>query len=316
MTRKPLISGNWKMNHNHFEAIQTVQKLAYLVGKEELEAAMLRLAGSRRSSRVEAVLQLGELRRRQGRFTEADALLAQAEFNPTAVVGRSLIRLDSGDAAGAWSAIRSALDSIPSVNRLDRAHLLYPAVRAAHAAGDVLAASGAAAELRSTADAVATDPLLALAASAEAVLVDHTDAVAPLREAVRRFTRAGLRYDEGESRLRLAEALIGSGETATGGEQLALAEVLLGELSAAAALERTRHLAATLAQHPDGPLTARELEVLLLVSRGQSNKSIADELVVSEHTVHRHVSNILAKLGQSSRAGAASYAISAGMLEP
>jgi triosephosphate isomerase len=37
--RKPLISGNWKMNHNHFEAIQTVQKLAYLVGKDELEAA-------------------------------------------------------------------------------------------------------------------------------------------------------------------------------------------------------------------------------------------------------------------------------------
>lgn len=39
MTRKPLISGNWKMNHNHFEAIQSVQKLAYLVGKDELEAA-------------------------------------------------------------------------------------------------------------------------------------------------------------------------------------------------------------------------------------------------------------------------------------
>ncbi len=39
MTRKPLISANWKMNHNHFEAIQTVQKLAYLVGKDELELA-------------------------------------------------------------------------------------------------------------------------------------------------------------------------------------------------------------------------------------------------------------------------------------
>ena len=37
--RKPLISGNWKMNHNHFEAIQTVQKLAYLVGKDELNIA-------------------------------------------------------------------------------------------------------------------------------------------------------------------------------------------------------------------------------------------------------------------------------------
>ena len=36
--RRPLISGNWKMNHNHFEAIQSVQKLAYLLGKDELEA--------------------------------------------------------------------------------------------------------------------------------------------------------------------------------------------------------------------------------------------------------------------------------------
>ena len=35
--RRPLISGNWKMNLNHYEAIQTVQKLAYLVGKDELE---------------------------------------------------------------------------------------------------------------------------------------------------------------------------------------------------------------------------------------------------------------------------------------
>ncbi|MEI8241488.1 MAG: triose-phosphate isomerase [Actinomycetota bacterium] len=37
MTRRPLISGNWKMNHNHFEAIQTTQKLSYLVSKAELE---------------------------------------------------------------------------------------------------------------------------------------------------------------------------------------------------------------------------------------------------------------------------------------
>src|SRR4249919_2017237 len=35
--RRPLISANWKMNLNHFEAIQTVQKLAYLVGKDDLE---------------------------------------------------------------------------------------------------------------------------------------------------------------------------------------------------------------------------------------------------------------------------------------
>jgi triosephosphate isomerase len=38
-SRKPLISGNWKMHHNHFEAIQTVQKLSYLLGKDAYDAA-------------------------------------------------------------------------------------------------------------------------------------------------------------------------------------------------------------------------------------------------------------------------------------
>ena len=37
-TRKPLISGNWKMHHNHFEALQLVQKLSYLLTKDDYEA--------------------------------------------------------------------------------------------------------------------------------------------------------------------------------------------------------------------------------------------------------------------------------------
>ncbi|OWY60614.1 hypothetical protein B7486_68245, partial [cyanobacterium TDX16] len=36
--RKPLISGNWKMHHNHFEAIQVVQKLSYLLDKDDYGA--------------------------------------------------------------------------------------------------------------------------------------------------------------------------------------------------------------------------------------------------------------------------------------
>ena len=36
-SRRPLISGNWKMHQNHFEAIQFLQKLAYLVGKDDFE---------------------------------------------------------------------------------------------------------------------------------------------------------------------------------------------------------------------------------------------------------------------------------------
>jgi DNA-binding NarL/FixJ family response regulator len=55
-------------------------------------------------------------------------------------------------------------------------------------------------------------------------------------------------------------------------------------------------------------LTARELEVLRLVAGGRSNREIASELVLSEHTVARHLPNIFAKLGVSSRTAASAFA--------
>jgi DNA-binding NarL/FixJ family response regulator len=55
-------------------------------------------------------------------------------------------------------------------------------------------------------------------------------------------------------------------------------------------------------------LTSRELEVLGLVASGKTNRVIAADLVISETTVARHVSNIFAKLGVSSRAAATAYA--------
>jgi DNA-binding CsgD family transcriptional regulator len=57
-----------------------------------------------------------------------------------------------------------------------------------------------------------------------------------------------------------------------------------------------------------GGLTRREVDVLRLVALGRSNKEIAADLVISEHTVARHVSNILRKLDAPSRAAAAAYA--------
>jgi DNA-binding NarL/FixJ family response regulator len=62
------------------------------------------------------------------------------------------------------------------------------------------------------------------------------------------------------------------------------------------------------------PLTSRESEVLRLVATGMSNREIAGTLVLSEHTVHRHVANILRKLSQSTRAAAATQAARAGLI--
>jgi pimeloyl-ACP methyl ester carboxylesterase/DNA-binding CsgD family transcriptional regulator len=64
----------------------------------------------------------------------------------------------------------------------------------------------------------------------------------------------------------------------------------------------------------ESPLTRRETEVLRLVAAGLSNREIASSLVLSEHTVHRHVANLLRKLAQSSRAGAAAHATRAGLI--
>jgi DNA-binding NarL/FixJ family response regulator len=58
----------------------------------------------------------------------------------------------------------------------------------------------------------------------------------------------------------------------------------------------------------DHGLTARELEVLRLVAAGKSNRQIAAELVISEHTVARHLQNIFAKLDVSSRTAASAFA--------
>jgi pimeloyl-ACP methyl ester carboxylesterase len=72
--------------------------------------------------------------------------------------------------------------------------------------------------------------------------------------------------------------------------------------------------AAPLETNGDSPLSNREAEVLRLIAVGLSNREIASSLVLSEHTVHRHVANILRKLTQSSRAAAAAQATRAGYI--
>jgi DNA-binding NarL/FixJ family response regulator len=64
---------------------------------------------------------------------------------------------------------------------------------------------------------------------------------------------------------------------------------------------------------PASDVTRREREVLALLAEGLTNREIASRLVVSEHTVHRHVTNILRKLGLPSRAAAAAHAVRTGI---
>ncbi|MDQ6686021.1 MAG: LuxR C-terminal-related transcriptional regulator [Actinomycetota bacterium] len=282
--------------------------------EKELTETVGRLASSRRALRLEAVVQLGELRRRQGRFDEAEALFLQAEFYPVAIVGRALIKLATGDKASAWTAVQGLLRALPAESRLARADVLLPAVRVAHALGEEEAAGTAADELRATATSVRTDALLAMSAVADSVLAAPTEACILLQEAVRRYHRAGLRYDGAEARLTLAASCLAMGDDAVAREQINAATTLLTELGDAVGLARARRLAKSLHARSSHPLTPREVEVLRLISRGLSNDEIAAVLTLSSHTVHRHVANILTKLNQPTRAGAVSRALGAGLI--
>ena len=280
-----------------------------------LHAVLNGAATSRRNSRLDAVVQLGELRRRQGRWTEASELLAQAEFHPSAIVSRAMIQLGQGDSSAAWGAIRRLILAIPASHRLARARVLLPAVLTAYAAGDRAAASDAAVELQETALLIGTDALRGSAAVAAATLADDEGL---WRDAVRRFHDAGLPFDEAESRLQLAQALLHAGDVTAAAEQANTAIRDLTSLGAAAAVTEgaglVEHIRAAQGDKADGGLTGREAQILRLVADGMNNQQIAEALVLSPHTVHRHLANILTKLDQPTRAGATAYAITNGLL--
>jgi DNA-binding NarL/FixJ family response regulator len=86
------------------------------------------------------------------------------------------------------------------------------------------------------------------------------------------------------------------------------------QLGAGPDLARVEALSRRPSAQAVGPLTAREVEVLRLVAAGKSNRAIADDLVISQKTVARHVSNIFTKLGLASRAAATAYAYQHGLV--
>src|SRR3990170_7269120 len=94
---------------------------------------------------------------------------------------------------------------------------------------------------------------------------------------------------------------------------VARGESLLDPKVTGALLERLKELSAK-QRAPDDPLSPREREVLALIARGRTNRQIAEELVISEHTARNHVTSILDKLGLSRRAEAAAYAARLGLL--
>jgi RNA polymerase sigma factor (sigma-70 family) len=125
---------------------------------------------------------------------------------------------------------------------------------------------------------------------------DHERARTLLEDALDGYERSGIPYEAALTRRDLASCLAALGRPDAAAEEAARASTELRALSSAGPVDAL------------GPLSAREREVLALIAEGLTNRQIAEQLVLSEHTVHRHVTNLLAKLGLHSRTAAATLA--------
>jgi DNA-binding NarL/FixJ family response regulator len=104
------------------------------------------------------------------------------------------------------------------------------------------------------------------------------------------------------------------GDTDTAELELDAACRVFQQLGAAPEIARVEAESRMAAPGAAGRLTAREVQVLRLVAAGKGNRAIAADLVISEHTVARHVQNIFAKLDVSSRSAATAFAFEHGLL--
>jgi DNA-binding NarL/FixJ family response regulator len=274
------------------------------IGEEGTHGALNRLA------RGDAAYREGEVRRLRGELELAEQAYAKASsLGREPQPGRALVRLAQGRVPAAVAAIRRAVGESP--RGLPRVALLPAYVEIHLAAGDLEAASVASRELDEIAGLQANEAIDAMSRQARGAVClaagEAEEAVIALRGAWQEWERLEAPYEAARSRALLGVACRQLGDEDSAELDLRAARDVLDGLGAAPEATEFRGVAAPDVHDRHG-ISAREGEVLRLVARGQSNREIAAALVISEHTVARHLQSIFAKLGVSSRTAAATFA--------
>jgi ATP/maltotriose-dependent transcriptional regulator MalT len=263
-----------------------------------------------------ASYQLAELHRLRGEFDEAERWYRQAaDHGHSAQPGFALLRLAQGDSEAAAAAIRRVVAE--AGDRLTRTMALPAAVEISIAAGDLAGARAAADELAILCSGAESALLEATCAySAGSVMLAEGDvagSLAELRRAASTCRDLGAVYEEGRARLKIGQCCESLGDREGAELEWHAARVVFERLGARPDLAKVDARGTGRSEAQYG-LSARELEVLRLVARGKTNRAIGEELVISEKTVARHLSNIFAKIGVQTRAAATAYAYDRGLI--
>ncbi len=231
--------------------------------------------------------------------------------------GLPLLWLRRGQGEAARAALRRALDEAGD-DRARQTELLGAQVETLLALGETAGAREAATEL--TAIASTFDALLLQAAADRAmgrVLLAEGSAfaaLAPLKRAWTAWQRLDAPYEAARERVQIGIAYRELGDEESAAMEFDAARWVFQELDATPELADLDRMAPQMGTAEAlGGLTPREVEVLRHIAEGQTNREIASALVISEHTVARHVQNMLSKLGFSSRARLAAFAVEQGI---
>ena len=277
---------------------------------DEARRALTRCeAAGNRLAMGAAWYQQAEVLRLRGAFDDAEEAYGQASRHGCdPQPGLALLRAVQGRIREAARAIDVALRT--TAHGWKRARLLPAAVDILLQADDIDAACSACDELEALAAGFGSEELAAAAACARGAIAlanDHAhEALQSLQRAAQLWQQHDAPYLLARARALAAHARHALGDIDGSRLELDAARALFTRLGAAPDLARADGTPAR-SNRPHG-LTVRELQVLRLVAAGKSNKVIAAELFLSERTIDRHVSNILAKLKVPSRAAATACA--------
>jgi DNA-binding CsgD family transcriptional regulator len=283
---------------------------------DEARHAFDALPETKRAARGSAMYQLAEVHRHRGDFTHAEeAYRAVTECGRSPHPGLALLRLAQGRNADARAAITRVMAE--PVRGRARADVLATSVEILLACGDVAAARQAADDLKTLAASIDTPFLHGVALAAEGAVTlregNTQAALRALRQSLAIWRDLQAPYTAARVAVLIAEACETLGDRDGAQMERAAAADVFRQLGAMPDLARCGPGGTAASSSPC--LTAREVEVLRLVARGKTNRSIAQTLDISEKTVARHIANIFTKLDLSTRAAATAYAFTHHLVE-